>query len=322
MSTLNQFSCLQINVNTGIGACPINPKNIIGAILTPKKYQVTTATLAAFQAALIADAANASKAARIYPIYDFRPLGDNSEALVVQTFSTGQKAPVREGVYDWQYQFVAGGIDLLKKLRLNNEASTSHDFFLIDSQNLVIGMAAKDGSNDVLQAIPSDGGFIWFLPWKQNDGSKVAEYAVQFVFLPKYINELLGYVKANFDLQTSVFGLQDVALTSPSANVTAGSYNVAATIVNGGTNMADQYQTELANGAVWVAKNTQTGAAITVTGVTYNAGGYFVVALNTADPDYPAGGGDKVTISLAAPTVLAANGLEGYESNSVDIVHN
>lgn len=319
MSALNQFSCLDIDINTGIGACPVNFKNIIGVILTPKGFSVSTEDLATFKAALIAAAQNVSKAARIYPLYDFRPLADNSEAPTIQTFSTGQKIVVREGLQDWTFQFIAGGIDLLKKLRLLNAASTSKDFLFIDAENTVMGVA--DTKNDALKAIPSDSGFFWAHPWKQNDGSKVAEYSLQFCFLPKYINEMVGYVKANFDLPSTVFGLQDVVLTNPSANVTSGSYNIAATIANGGENLADKYEADLVDPAVWVATNAVTRAAITISSVTYNAAGYFVLALSVADPDYPDTPG-KILFSLAAPAVLATNGIEGYESNKVSVTSN
>ncbi|MGN6416146.1 MAG: hypothetical protein ACTHMC_01550 [Pseudobacter sp.] len=319
MSALNQFSCLNVNANTGIGACAVNFKNIVGAILTPKGFSLTTASLAAFKTALINASQAASKASRIYPVYDFRPLADNSEALTVQTFSTGQKAPVREGTLDWTFQFIAGGIDLLKKLRLFNASSTAFDFLFVDSQNFIIGVS--DEENDALKAIPSDGGFFWAHPWKANDGSKVAEYSLQFCFLPKYINELVGYVKADFDVQSTVTGLKDVVLSSPSANVTSGSYNIAVNIKDGGEDMGQRFEAELETIANWAPKNKTTGGAITVASSTYNPAGYFVVALSTADPDYP-DTPDQITFALAAPTVLAANGLEGFESNTVDVASN
>ncbi|WP_315823006.1 hypothetical protein [Paraflavitalea speifideaquila] len=321
MSALNQFSCLTISANTGIGACPVNFKNIVGAILTPKGFKATTASLAAFKTALINAAQAAQKSSRLYPVYDFRPLADNSEAPVIQTFPTGQKVVVREGVSDWTFQFIAGGIDLLKRLRLLNAASTSYDFYFVDSQNFILGVS--DEENDALMAIPSDGGFFWAHPWKSNDGSKVAEYSLQFTFLPKYINELLGYVKADFDVQSTVFGLKDVVLSSPSVNVTSGSYNVAVKLKDGGEDMGGRYETELETIANWAPKNKATGGAITVTSSTYVPGtpGYFTLALSTADPDYPDIPGN-ITFGLAAPLVLAANGLEGFESNTVDIASN
>lgn len=320
MSALNAFSCLEVNINTGIGACQVNFKNIIGLILTPKNFSVTTASLANFRTALVNAAQAAAKSARIYPVYDLRPLADNSEEVVIQTFSTGQRQPVRDGMLDWKFQFVAGGIDLLKKLRLVNQASSAFDFLFVDANNTVIGVA--DEENDKLKAISSNDGFFWAHPWKANDGSKVAEYGIQVSFHPRYVNEFVGFVKADFDVPTTVFGLQDVLLTSPSPNETEGSYNIAVAIANGKQNMADRYETELKTVGNWVAENKETGGSVTVSSVVYNAaGGFFVVSLDTNDADYPEAT-KKIVFSLAAPATLAANGLEGFESNSVEIESN
>lgn len=320
MSSLNSFSCLNINSNTGVGSCPVNPRKIIGVILTPKGFSADTSTLANFKTALVNAALNATKSGRIYPIYDLREPQESGGDPVKQTFNTGQVAIVRDNFLVWMYDFIAGGIELLVKLRALNAATTSHDFYFIDDQNFVLGVA--DATNDKLKAIPSDGGYFYAHAWKQNDGSKVTKYTIECSFDPKYVNELLGYVKADFDVQTTVYGLQDVVLTSPSANVTAGSYNVTATIVNGSINMGDSYSSELATIGNWKATNTQTGATIAVLTAVYNALGYTVVGLGTTDANYPATAGDKVTLSFQPPATLATNSLEGFESNSVDIVHN
>lgn len=317
MSKLNELLCLTTNGNTGTGACFFDPKLIVGAFLTPKGYEIDVAAL---QTNLIAATHNASKGARIYPIYDLLTPKDNTEQKTMQTFNTGAKKVVREGYNDWEFQYVQGGLTLLTNLRKFN--GPAFDFLFVDSENRIIGI--NGSSSTKLRAIPSDGGFFWANPWKMNDGSKVAEYGVQFVFHVKYLNDLVAFQKADFDITTTIYGLQDVNLAVETAGV-AGSYKVTPKTTIG-TNLADLYPTALAVVGMWLAKNFLTGNGITILGVTLgtNAAGEscFIIATDTADTDYP-GAGEFLTFNLAAPAVLQAAGIDGYESTAaVKIVKN
>lgn len=310
MSLLNQLNCINEAGNTGVGACSLDFKKIVGAILTPKGYTIPVAdmaTSASLLAKLQADALATNKADRIYPISGFVNAEDNSTGLQKQTFNYGPEAPVRDGINNWVFQFVKGGLTLLAKLRLFNK-STAYDFLFFDDENRIMGTIGTDlDGAQVMKAIPSM--YFWAHQWKANTGQAVSEYKIEFSFLPQYINEYVASAALEVDIPTNVVGLQDVTLTGL-PDVTAGSYDVVA--VAGGANLGDLYETELADEALWVAKNFATGAAITITGVTYNSAKGFVLALDTADPDYPASG--FVTINLAAPSVLAAAGIVGYES--------
>lgn len=306
MANLNELNCLTDAGNTGIGSCPLDFKQIVGAILTPKGYQLSAAQLADLQASLIADATTDTKSARIFPIGNFVANTDSSEDLVVQSTNYGFKFPVREGVEDWSFQYVAGGLTLHQQLRKFN--GSGHDFLFFDSENKILGTKGSEAGS--LKAIPNI--YVWAKPWKANDGTKVAEYLLQFVFPPRYINDYVAFVKADFDIQTTVLGLIAIDLESPSVNATPGSYNVKALTPS---NIYDLFSTELAAAGMWTATNPLTGGVITITTVTANAGfSGWIFALNTADPDYPVAGGN-VAIDLKAPSVLAAGGVEGYESS-------
>lgn len=308
MSLLNSLNCIADAGNTGIGACSLDFKKITGAILTPKGYTIEAADLvdsATLMAKLQADTQAANKAARIYPVMGFVNAEDNSTGLQKQTFGYGVEAPVRDGINNWTFQFVKGGLTLLQKLRLFNK-STAYDFLFVDDENKILGTASSDGTG--LKAIPSM--YFWAHQWKANTGQAIAEYKLEFAFLPQYVNEYVASADAGFDIPTNVVGLQDVTVTGV-ADVTSGSYDLTA--VAGGTNLGDLYETELAAAGSWVATNFQTGAAITVTGVTFNsATKAFIVALDKTDTDYPASG--FVTVNLAAPATLAAAGVVGFES--------
>ena len=314
--------------NSKPSAIYLDVKNIIGVILAPKGYQISNtnlATAAAAITALQADIANSSKAARLFPIFGFEQIADNSEDIQVQTTSIGSRHVVREGYQDWKFEFFTGGLSLLASLRKFNKQSTSHDFFFIDAQNRLIGMAISDGSgNTILQAIPCDGGFFWAHPWKMNDGSKLAQYMLQFVFAPKYINELVNYVDLSaYDLPTTLIGLEDVNLTGV-ANATSGSYDIVPQTPTG-IYLAANYGTALAQNGAWGATNLA-GAVIPITGITaVGDGKTFTVALDKTSPNYPSTGGAKVFINFTAPAVQAALTIAftGFESTgAVGIVKN
>lgn len=322
MANLNTLNCLINTANTGIEACSFDPQNIVGAFLAPKNYLLTQTQLASLQASLLSGVQNANKSARLFPIFGFTALSDSSEDGVIQSMAYGPKYYVRDGYLDWKFEFVPGGLTLLSRLRQFDPYS--HDFFFVDSANNIIGTAGVDGTGAAaLKAIPVSGGFFKAHPWKANDGSKITNYMLQFVFAPKFINELVAYVQAGFDVPSTINGLVDVVLTSPGANSTSGSYNVNAATAGVGTNMAQLYGSTLANATLWVAKNAQTGNPIAISTVALNtAGNGFVFALNKSDANYPTGTSDQVSFQLAAPSALITGGIGGYESNVLGIVKN
>lgn len=161
-----------------------------------------------------------------------------------------------------------------------------------------------------LYAIPTE--MVWAAPWKPNDGSKSAMYTMQFVFQPRFINEMLGVVVATSAI-TDVVGLQDVVLARNTWVEATGVVNVNA-ISKCGTNLGEVYSTELALTAVWKATNAATGAVITVSAAAYVASTKtFNVTLDTADTDFPAGT-QGILFDLAANSVLESNSIIGYES--------
>jgi hypothetical protein len=79
------------------------------------------------------------------------------------------------------------------------------------------------------------------------------------------------------------------------------------------------YSTAMANTARWVATNNQTGAAFTITSVVVNAGGYWVVTLDTTSWSALASG-DSVSLRWAYPSVLDPAGVTGVESQVISLV--
>jgi hypothetical protein len=308
MAVINALNCITTAGNTGVGACSFDPSNIVGAIIAPKGYEFdVTSPLAT----LIAATHNPAKGSRLYPVYDLEGITDSSEQKIIFTAPYGQKHVVREGYNDWLFMYVSGALSVLKNLRKFN--GPSWDFYFLDANGVLLGIAGSTSTK--LRAIPSTGGYFWAGPFKTNDGSKITEYPIQFVFNQKYLNDQFKYLVTGIDMQSLVYGLQDLNLTS-TVNATSGSYNVTVLTDATNTNMGDVNSAGLAVVGNWTAAKTSTGGAIAITSVTYDSvNKWFVLALNKADANYPTpGAGVYVTLNLAAPAVLQAAGVDGYES--------
>lgn len=327
MSKLNELSRLQTGGNTGAGAIFLDPGSIVGAFLCPKNFEIDTTSFtssADMQTALIAATHATSKSARIYPIYDFLTPKDSTEQKTVQTFNTGAKKPVREGYNDWSFQYVQGGLSLLAQLRKSN--GSAYDFLFVDDKNQLIGIQGTAAGK--LRAVPSNGGFFWADPWKINDSTKVTEYMVQFVFKSVYLSDQVAFQKCDFDIVSTVRGLEDLNLTAETGGSTGVFKVTAKTKI--GDNLSDLYPAVLAGAgaaALWKPKNFQTGVAIPVTSValgTNTAGeACFILTLTSADANYPTTAGHFITLDITTPSALQTAGVDGYESTgAVKIVKN
>jgi hypothetical protein len=311
MATINKLTDNTRYGNTGILGPFTDLKNIIGAIIVPKGYELDVTTP---QATLQALCLNANPLLRGYPVFDFEATKDGSEAKTVQSMATGAKHVVKEGYNDHSFQFVQGGADLQMALRKFN--GSDWDFFYIDGGELNGGNSQKligivGSTSTKLRAVPTDGGYIWSDNLTLNDATKIAEYMIGFVFHQRYLNDQRAFIQLDFDAPTTLYGLADITL-SGAGSATPGTYNVTA-VTKQGTNLGDKYPTQLAASGMWTAFNTATKAAITVSGVTYDAvNKQFAVVLTTTAPPYPASG--TVSINLAAPSVLDAAGIKGCES--------
>ncbi len=309
---LNTLDCANGAKNVGYGGCILDPKNIIGAIEVPKGDYLSAANLAtkaALYTALLAKATLDSPLLRWYPIWNLEAVTINSGDPTIQTLGYGGKYVVRDDYYDWMFQFVQGGLCLLKNLRSHNGAGKN--YFFIDREGLIIGV--KNGVN--LYPVPLQ--FFYAHPFKINDGSNISAYNIQFVFQQRYINELVGFAQLAFDSGydiTNMTGLQDVQIEAFSTLV-AGVVKVQFFTGCDHKNLYDQYSAVLATKANLVVKNKTTGAAITITTDVVDASNKaFTLTLDTTDTDYP-GSGQDLTIELVGPVALSAAGMPGYEGN-------
>lgn len=281
---------------------------------------VNTATVPALSTALrtqlINDMQNNNKALRIYPVPNFFTFKDSSEKAIEQKFDYGQVQTVRDGIYDWEFDFRLGGLNLSNALRSYNGYAWS--FLFIDAKNQILGTQAVDstGANTIGAISPVE---FYQNPFMPNDGKKLATYTAKFRFLPKYINELVAYVTtAQFDILSNITGLIDLTLTGVASGV-AGTYNVTVTSRVGGVNVGALFSTALAAPTLWTSAADATGLAVTVSTVTWNAtGNYFSVVVATTG-NYPAVGA-LLDINLVGPSTLAAALVPGYESTGPAVI--
>lgn len=309
MASLHQLNCDTSRKNTGFGGCPVDWKLISGCLLFDSPVSFSEAQLADLQNTLQTLAFQDSKTGRCYPVHNFLNPADATDDPTIQTFTDGSKAKVRDGVYDWTFQITAGAFCLLQALRTHNSNGGTYALFY-DKDKKILGY----NNNGELAAIP----LMIFdaMPWKMNTGSEVAKYMLHFVFATNYANEDSDYTQANFPL-TNILGLQDIKLLLNAWNHATGVASVSVITECGGSNLYDAYSAQLV-AALWSAQNAATGGTITVSSVTPIPGSKtFNVALLTADPDFPTN--NAINLTLAAPSVLTAAGIRGYEAETASL---
>jgi hypothetical protein len=314
MEGLNKIFCGSDVKNTGVCECFFDPKLITGAIFVPKNKVFTSAELldGSIAATLLA-ATLAAKASRIFPFQGFVNITPNTEDPTRQTFGYGSISTVREGNYDWLFQFVQGGLNLSNALRTFNGLTGKYAVIFIESQNTLIGTSKLDADGNYgLAGIPMED--IYTRPWSPSDGSNVSVYATQLTFKPAYINENIAFKKVATSsyLLSELAGIEDIILEL--VEVDGSDATVRADSDCGSTDLFDLYATELANEEAWIVKDAD-GELKTVSSVTANAGPKnWTVTTSTPYED-----GD--TIQLAAPAVLAAPpvSITGYESNILTV---
>lgn len=303
MSKIHELNCAEDRRNVGFGGCVLDWKIIAGAFIFDNPKIFTAEELANLQDTLQTLSWTDDKPNRCYPVHQFVNPADNTEAPTIQTFSDGSKAFVRDGTYDWSFQFTAGGFSLLKALASHDSNGNTYVLFY-DKENKIMGY----NNNGKLAAIPMQ--IFKALPWKMNTGSAAAEYKIQFVFASNYANIDSDFVRAGFTL-AQVVGLKDVRPILLSWDQESGIADVQFVNETDGANLYDTYSSVF-DDAVFTANNEETNGAITISSVTPNAGTKsFHFALSTVDADFPDEG--SIVISGAAPSVLEDAGLAGYE---------
>lgn len=309
----NQYQCRQVGANTGFGDCTLDIGKVSGFFLVGQDFKIPAsamATAATLMAFLLAAASADSKDARIYPVHQLLDVTDNSEDDVTQTYGYGPSVTVREGYYGWEFPFRKGGICLLLSLQQFNGDGKRVIFY--DDNWLLFGYSEGED----LAGIPLN---EFYAPkWGAATGAAKSNLRVKFGFAPRYINKGLAYVKFDAFNPELIKGLRNINLKLFSAAKPV--YKVNLFTGCNAANLFDTFPTEFAAVPLWIATNAATGAVITITSVAAdpNAKAY-TVTLDSTDPDYPAVG--SINLTLAAPSVLKAAQIPGFEGSTLEIVN-
>ncbi len=307
---INQIVCTAAGSNTGIPDCALTLQNTVGGFLVPSAFELTAANLLtpeATLAALAAAAANDNPLLRIYPLPEFVGVTDNSEDVVLETYGYGAAVPVRDGNYNLTYRFTRGGNCVNNTLRSFN--GLNYKFIGIDAKGVLYG--TKVGAT--LKGIPLD--YFYAQPFKHNDGTATAVFALRISYKPVYINSSLGFIQLNLGDALNISGFLNINITLAAARAT-NVIKVKTLTGCGGVDLYDTYSASLVTAANWLV--TENGANITITSVALDANlKAFTITLDATDPDYTVGG--PFVVKLAAPSVLATNGVTGYEGIALTV---
>lgn len=311
---INTFTCQSAGGNTGIGDCSLEISKIVGFFLVNKDFALSVADLAdnaALQSALIAASQADSRSERIFPVHNLVDIADNTADPTEQTFGYGPSVIVQDGPYNWTFPFLRGGICLLKSLQTFNGSDIRVIFY--DSNGTLFGWRV----GDTLKGVPLTQ--FYANPWRPNTGAATMVTNVRMSFDPIYLNQQLGFVKVTDFALSSIEGLQNIAIRQSGVQAKP-VYKVKLFAGCAGVDLYEQYSTELADPALWVATNKATGAVITITSVAVDANiKGFTVTLSAVDTDYPAVG--SILLTLAPVSDLVAAGVVGFEGLTLTIVN-
>ena len=302
-SILNNPNCVNlVGANTGVPACYLNPTRIVGALLVHPTWSYSIGTTVDQIVEDLQLAALSDSTSRIFPVFRFEAITDNTEKKVVSTLGYGGRQVVREGKYDWDFLFVKGGLNFSNNLRKFNTKGYKVLFF--DDSYTLYGTLNSSGQ---LVGLTTD--FIFTDPFKPNDGSKAVEYHINFVLTkPAELNEKVGVIKFEDDPEDLFKGLINLELFP--LEIASGKSTVGIRTDADKVDLYAAYADAFADADLWIVTNTSTGADVTVTSVAKNA------TLKGWDVSFTGTGEFK--IALAPPADLADANIGGTPDNGYE----
>lgn len=290
--------------NTGRPLCEVDPSKIIGAIVLPANKMFTDTELGTLKVTL-QNACLDVISKRIYPIFRFGEIADQSEDVTISTLGYGSKNISKEGKYDWIFKFVKSGLLFNNKLRKFN-GTTNKTVIFIDDNNTLYGTLTANNDGDVcLAGLSLD--FLYVKPFKIGDGSNPTIYEIRFgLSEPKQLNDDAAWVNADFNVETEIKGLIDVELYQIA--VAAGVATVGIRTKGDKVDMFETYSTDLAVGSLWKVAKAGVDVVITSVEASSTVSGWDVTFTGTG----------AHTITLTTPALLAAADIGGAPENGYE----
>jgi len=305
---LNRFLCIGQGVgNTGNPDCQFVPANITGAILVPSSVEYTATQAATLDTVLVAAAKVDNAASRVYPIKRFRSMSDNSTDDTTNESGYGDITKMRSGKPVWQFELQDGLYSWSQLKAFDNQETQWSALFMDEENNVVWGKGTSSGGfagfplNQLSVSTP-----------KMNDGSNPFNYMITFGL--KSVQDLQNFSLVQFDDSIAVMDMVD-GLVTVQPTIVSGATDTSTTLqvrlLAAGTNMFTLYESEfVAGGGTEFLVSVDGAAGVAATGCAATGGGadtfdITVAALSAAE---------VITVTLAAPSVLEAASVPGYES--------
>lgn len=303
--------CGLVGGNTGGIPCAAAPGKIItaaiwGGELTPSEQL----TLASRKAALVADSKlSKTLSDKLFLLPLFQGKENKKESNQEQTLSNGLKIVTREGLPGWRFSFFTSMAQMRNLRKFNNSTVR---LLIQDDQKRAWGAVDSDLNLIGRQAQV----FFEGLDHIADDGVIGLGY-VNIAFIDAIENyDDAAFVELDFNFSTVLKALLEVILYE-AATATSNVLHVAGKVdvsnVAAPMQIYTEFASPLAVGALWYAKNINTGAAITITSVAQNAAGYWDITLNSTA--YSAlTTGALVEVGTVLPTALDAANVPGIET--------
>lgn len=300
--------------NSGVPACDLIRSTLYGLIGLDAGVGFSsseTATNEAFLAALKEKTRN-DRGDRAYPMFVLDNFEDTTKERTKATTGnlSNTEITVADAVPAFAFEHRVGEIFHKKLYNAQNSGLT---WMLVDKNYAVYGTMKN---NEFTGYSTSD--FYVGEP-KNATGTELAKYPFDLVF--KSITEFKEnsqFFQSSSDIAQNS-GLNDVILNNEDFTGTVLKVSLKG---KGGTDIAQLYDTELAQVGAWVVTEVSTGDPVTATPAYDGSGTPAVFALTlSGTPFTGATPGDKFTVSLAKPSVLTATpiNMDGYESNVITV---
>lgn len=292
--------------NSGAPLCDVirqQPKALILADAGVELSQADMASIATVVAAIKTNT-RAPRGARMYPILDLTNYESKTKEATRGTVGNLSNVDIiiQDAVPAFGFQHRKG--DLYHQ-QLSRAQNANLKLFILDSGYVLYGTRTSGGNMTGYSLSEFYAELAMFAT--ASDPSKYP-FSITLAQLYEY-KENLDFVQLDASILT-IKGNIDVQLTKQGQ--TANVINVIVT-GRGGNNLGTLYSVALASGPMWKLTNAQSGATVSVSSVTWNAAGYFVV---TADSTAYAAltTGQKFNVDLVDAAALSAGGVDGYES--------
>lgn len=302
-SALDTVNC-NTSGNTGLIKCSFAPDIFVRPIAVPKGTVIPASSMtdaATFNDYLASQTIADNRNNRYFILPPMTNLKDNTGDVITEK-RNNQTFFVANPGYSWEYQMTSNYCLYLAVKNLLTYGIDVFDYLFLDAMGNVIGTAATDANGDTGLAGWSMSS-IFIADWTQKTASNLPKYMIMFTLENnKQAVENSAWMTTNFTPNMSTMGLQNVALYK-GGTTTATHLFVGGKLGCGATELGDTWGSTLADDAYWTVTNPATGASITVSAVSYNATTKLYDLTIASTP------ATKLTVALAAPSVLTADGM-------------